>query len=145
MCDYDIDWETTAERTITSRIQHQCSCCTRSYSRGTTLVRRNGIQDGERGVVTYACPTCEFATVQRDHSPLHLCWGWSWTSGDGDVELHDAVRFDYLAAELAAGREPTAEGAVAAVRASLLAEAGDDEEARADAMAWTWPTAGAYA
>jgi hypothetical protein len=59
---------------------------------------------------SWACPVCRFAISQEDVPELHFCW-------HDPINWPDENRqylYDYIKAELAAGRTPTVEGAEAA-------------------------------
>jgi hypothetical protein len=136
MCDYDYSWQEISERLVTTRKPHRCASCHRRIPAGAFVRYFTGKCDGDFSD-GYACHACDWAGAQPDHSALHLCWGWAWDGNDS--ELHDAVRFAYISSALERGVEPSLLGVHAEVRCHLVAEAGDDAEARAYAEAWTWP------
>jgi hypothetical protein len=110
MCDNDSDWEHISEKQVKTRKAQTCTSCGTKFPAGTVMRRICGKADGDI-TSQYACEACCWAFSQREHSPLHLCWGWSW---DGRQVLEHGGYADelhaYITYCLANSETPTVTG-----------------------------------
>ena len=84
MCANDVDWEEHETTDFILTEPMMCDSCFVVMPIGTKMRRHEGSQDGEPAKC-HGCPVCEFGVRKRDHTPLHLCWGWAWDDGDQDI------------------------------------------------------------
>ncbi len=103
MCDYN-SYQEIRQKHVVTRKPQECGSCSEIYPAGTKMLYSVGFTEGEFST-TYGCPACIFAFNQEDETALHLCWGWGYDRWDDDPE-----RYEYIKAELAAGRKPTVDG-----------------------------------
>jgi hypothetical protein len=121
MCDYDYSYTEISARDVKTKKPHECDSCQKTFPAGTKMHYAVGLSEGDF-CATYCCPACDFARQQKDHTELHLCWGWNWYSADESGYEHGAETWQYIDDCIKRGETPTVEGVKAVIAALQTAE-----------------------